>query len=109
MSYIITEECINCNACVEECPNDAIFEAGANWTLGQDSYSEGNAPQGFDAYWSGDYYYVVPGKCTECKGFYDQPQCVAVCPVDCIVPDPKRREDEATLIKKKEYLDTVGR
>jgi ferredoxin len=109
MSYIITEECINCNACVEECPNDAIFEAGANWTLGGESYGEGQGPQGFDYSWSSDYYYVVPGKCTECKGFYDEPQCVAVCPVDCIVPDPSRREEEAVLLKKKVYLDTVGR
>jgi ferredoxin len=109
MSYMITEECISCNACVEECPNDAIFEGGANWTLGQDSYGEGQAPPDFDANWSADYYYVVPGKCTECKGFYDEPQCISVCPVDCIIPDPSHTEDETVLLKKKEYLDSVGR
>ena len=109
MSYTITEECINCNACVEECPNDAIFEGGANWTLGDNAFGEGEAPEGIEGYFSADYYYVVPGKCTECKGFYDEPQCVAVCPVDCIVTDPNRQEDEAALLKKKEYLDTVGR
>jgi len=55
-------------ACVEECPNDAIFEGGANWTLGDNSFGEGQAPDGIEGNWSGDYYYVVPGKCTECKG-----------------------------------------
>jgi ferredoxin len=109
MSYIITEECINCNACVEECPNDAIFEGGANWTLGDKSFGDGESFEGIEGNFSSDFYYVVPGKCTECKGFYDEPQCVAVCPVDCIVPDPNRKEEEAVLLKRKEYLDQVGR
>ena len=26
MSLLITEECINCGACLPECPNEAIFE-----------------------------------------------------------------------------------
>ena len=34
-----------------------------------------------------DYYFIVTDKCTECKGFHDEPQCAAVCPVDCCVPD----------------------
>jgi ferredoxin len=109
MSYTITDECINCNACVEECPNDAIFEGGANWTLGDKSFGEGETFDGIEGNFSSDFYYVVPGKCTECKGFYDEPQCVAVCPVDCIVPDPNRKEEETALLKRKEYLDTVGR
>jgi ferredoxin len=103
MSYRITEECINCNACVEECPNDAIYEGGQNWSLGGTEHAEG------DGFISADYYYVVPEKCTECKGFFDEPQCVNVCPVDCCIPDPDHVEDEAALLKRKEYLDTVGR
>ncbi|RPI18498.1 MAG: 4Fe-4S dicluster domain-containing protein [Ignavibacteriae bacterium] len=109
MSYKITEECISCNACVEECPNDAIYEGGSNWTLGDQTFGEGEAPEGFQAAFSSDYYYVVPGKCTECKGFYDEPQCVGVCPVDCCVPDENYTEDEAALLSKKDYLDQVGR
>jgi ferredoxin len=33
---------------------------------------------------SDEVYYIV-GKCTECKGFHDEPQCAAVCPVDCCI------------------------
>ena len=109
MAYRITEDCINCNACIEECPNDAIFEGGQNWTLGDKSFGPGETFEGIEGYYSGDYYYVVPGKCTECKGFYNEPQCIAVCPVDCIIQDPAHVEDESILLKKKEYLDQVGR
>ena len=35
-----------------------------------------------------EFYYIVSGKCTECKGFHEEPQCAAVCPVDCCIPDP---------------------
>ena len=35
-----------------------------------------------------DTYYIVSDKCTECVGFHDEPQCAAVCPVDCCVDDP---------------------
>ena len=31
MSIIITDECINCGACEPECPNNAIYEGGAEW------------------------------------------------------------------------------
>jgi ferredoxin len=44
---------------------------------------------------SDEVYYIVPGKCTECKGFHDEPQCAAVCPVDCI-PDDEHVETEET-------------
>ncbi len=26
MAYIITDDCVNCGACISECPNDAISE-----------------------------------------------------------------------------------
>ena len=59
MSLIISDECINCDVCEPECPNGAISQ--------------------------GDEIYVIdPSKCTECVGHYDTPQCVEVCPVDCI-------------------------
>jgi ferredoxin len=110
MAIMITSECINCGACEPECPNTAIYEGGASWSLGGKSYNEGDAaPSGATEFFSNDYFYIVPDKCTECKGFHDEPQCAAVCPVDCCVPDPKHVEDEAILLKRKEYLDSLGR
>ena len=53
--------CTACSACEPECPNVAIREKGGT-------------------------YVIDPKKCTECEGHYDEPQCIAVCPVDgCIV------------------------
>ena len=37
--------------------------------------------------------WIVPDKCTECKGFHDEPQCAAVCPVDCCVDDEDNVDD----------------
>lgn len=112
MAIIITDECINCGACEPECPNTAIYEGGANWTwsggthlqqveLEDGSVLAGDAPQ---EPVSNDFYYIVPGKCTECKGFHEEPQCAAVCPVDCCVPDPDYEETEEELLTKKAWL-----
>lgn len=110
MAIMITEECINCGACEPECPNTAIYEGGQEWELAGTTYGDGDkAPSGAEEFFSGDFFYIVPDKCTECKGFHDEPQCAAVCPVDCCVPDPKHEEDEETLLKRKDYLDGIGR
>ncbi len=110
MAIKITEECINCGACEPECPNNAIYEGGNDWEYAGNSYGEGAAaPSGANGFYSSDYFYVVPDKCTECKGFHDAPQCQEVCPVDCCVQDPDHTEDEATLLAKKETLDGLGR
>lgn len=53
---------------------------------------------------SDDYYYIVTDKCTECKGFHEEPQCAAVCPVDCCVPDEDHVESEDQLLAKKAFL-----
>jgi ferredoxin len=53
---------------------------------------------------SDEYYYIVPDKCTECTGFHEEPQCAAVCPVDCCVPDPDHVETKDSLLEKKEKL-----
>ncbi len=90
MSTMITEECINCGACEPECPNTAIYEGGAQWQNGGDSQPA----------LSQDIYFIVPEKCTECVGFFDQEQCAAVCPVDCCVPNPDDPETEEQLIAK---------
>ena len=114
MAIIITDECINCGACEPECPNTAIYDAGVEWfysdgtdlkgaiTLpGTGENMEADAKQ---APVSDEFYYIVPEKCTECTGFHEEPQCAAVCPVDCCVPDPDNEEDEQTLIGKKEWM-----
>lgn len=75
MALIINEECINCDVCEPECPNGAIS--------------------------MGDEIYVIdPAMCTECVGHFDTPQCVEVCPVDCIVKDPAHVETEEQLMEK---------
>jgi ferredoxin len=90
MATFITEECINCGACEPECPNTAIYAGGAQYDLAGGKH---------DAI-SNDFYYIVPEKCTECVGHFDQEQCAAVCPVDCCVPDPNRPETEDALFAR---------
>ena len=48
--------------------------------------------------------YIVPEKCTECVGHFDQEQCAAVCPVDCCVPDPNHVETEEQLFERATIL-----
>lgn len=110
---MITDECINCGACEPECPNNAIYEGGVEWSIAEGTTVEGpytleggvevdaNDEQ---APISDDYYYISPDKCTECKGFHEEPQCAAVCPVDCCVDDPERRESDEVLLKRKDLL-----
>jgi ferredoxin len=107
MSIHITTDCINCGACLPECPNNAIFEGGAEWEFKGSTYGENDATEsGKTGFWSADYYYVVPDLCTECKGFHDTPQCQSVCPVECCLPNPELEETEDVLLKRKEYIDT---
>ena len=113
MAIIITDECINCGACEPECPNNAIYEGGVEWR-----YADGTSLKGIVNLLDGrevdtgedqapiedDYYYIVPDKCTECMGFHEEPQCAAVCPVDCCVPDPDRKETEEVLLGRQAFL-----
>jgi len=113
MAIKITDECINCGACEPECPNTAIYEGGIEWAI-----SDGNTVTGDYTLETGqvvdakamqspveeDYYYISPDKCTECQGFHEEPQCAAVCPVDCCVPDEDRVETVEQLLDKKARL-----
>ena len=83
MALLITDECINCDVCEPECPNQAI-------SMGV------------------DFYQIDPAKCTECVGYFDKSQCVKVCPVDCIVPDPDHKESRDQLEAKFQRLVQVG-
>jgi len=113
MAIIITDECINCGACEPECPNNAIYEGAEDW-----NYAEGTAVKGKIVLPNGkqvdadtmqepvddEVYFIVPDKCTECKGFHEEPQCAAVCPVDCCIPDEKNVETEKALLAKKAFM-----
>ena len=75
MSLFITDECINCDVCEPECPNNAISQGP-------------------------EIYEIAPELCTECVGHFDVPQCVEVCPVECIPKDPDNVETESELQAK---------
>lgn len=84
MALLITDECINCDVCEPECPNNAISQ-------GEEIYE------------------IEPSRCTECVGHFDRPQCQEVCPVDCIVLNPQHVESRdqlqlkyAALMREKE-------
>ena len=82
MALMITDECINCDVCEPECPNQAI-------SMGP------------------EFYVIDPRKCTECVGHFDEPQCVQVCPVSCIPINPAHIETREQLMAK--YLQLQGR
>ena len=72
MALMITDECINCDVCEPECPNQAI-------SMGAEIYE------------------INPDKCTECVGHFDEPQCVQVCPGACIPVNPAQVETREVL------------
>ena len=94
MALLITEDCIACNACEAECPNIAIYNAGEPYQY------DGEEKEAL----SEDFTYIVPEKCTECVGYYDEPQCVEACPTEAIIMDPEREETKEELMAKKEKL-----
>jgi len=81
MALYITDECINCDVCEPECPNEAIYQ-------GEEIYE------------------INPSLCTECVGHFDDQQCVIVCPVECIFVDPKHTESKDELYAR--YLRLTG-
>jgi ferredoxin len=75
MALRINDTCVNCDVCAPVCPNEAIH-------LGELIYE------------------IDPGRCTECVGHHEEPQCVVVCPVECIDPDAAHPEDREQLLAK---------
>lgn len=113
MAIIITDECINCGACEPECPNTAIYEGAQDWKYREGTNLKGSVvlPNGkkvnaddLQEPVSDEIYFIVADKCTECKGFHDEPQCAAVCPVDCCVPDDNHVETEEELLTKQKFM-----
>jgi len=72
MALLITDECINCDVCEPECPNQAISQGA-------------------------EIYEIDPARCTECVGHFDEAQCVVVCPVDCIIVNAEQVETREQL------------
>lgn len=113
MAIKITDECINCGACESECPNTAIYEGGDDWRHADGTSLKGdivltngkeaNAEETQEPV-SDELYYIAADKCTECMGFHEEPQCAAVCPVDCCVPDDEHVESEETLLGKQSFM-----
>lgn len=81
MALYITEQCINCDVCEPECPNDAIYQGEI-------------------------IYEIEASKCTECVGHFKTEQCVVICPVDCILVDPNFQESRQQLATK--YSELTG-
>lgn len=79
MSLLINQLCINCDVCAPACPNEAIRQ-------GETIYE------------------INPGRCTECIGHFDEPQCVVVCPVECIFVDAAAPESHEQLLAKYQLL-----
>ena len=79
MAYKISEECLSCGVCEPECPNQAISMEDVA-------------------------YQIDPERCTECVGFFDEAQCVSVCPNGAPGPDPANKESKDSLLAKKNKL-----
>jgi ferredoxin len=84
MALMITDDCINCDVCEPECPNDAI-------SMGPEIYV------------------IEPTRCTECVGHFDEPQCVQVCPVSCIPIHPQHIENSDDLWDKYRRLQQLAK
>jgi ferredoxin len=81
MALMITDECINCDVCEPVCPNNAIYQGKIIFE-------------------------IDPKRCTECVGHFPEPQCVSVCPVNCIPVDPNHTETQEELLQK--YQELTG-
>ena len=80
MALKITDQCINCDVCEPECPNQAI-------SMGP------------------EFYVIDARRCTECVGHFEAPQCREVCPVDCIPLDLEHVETREALLEKYRRLE----
>lgn len=83
MALLINDLCVNCDVCAPACPNTAI-------AMGPEIYE------------------IDPARCTECQGHFEEPQCMLVCPVECIAKDPAHPESEEELMQKYRLLTGVA-
>jgi ferredoxin len=83
MALKILDTCVNCDVCEPVCPNQAISMGAA-------------------------IYEIAPSRCTECVGHFDVPQCVEVCPVECILNDEQHPESRDELLQKYRILGATA-
>ena len=62
MALKIVEPCVNCFACLEVCPSEAIMEAKPHFL-------------------------IEAKKCSECEGDFADPQCASICPIEGAILD----------------------
>ena len=87
MAVIIGDICINCGACIDECPVEAIVDEDDNPT-GEETY------------------YVCPDKCVECVGHHDEPACATACPTEgCITWDMPFTAENKEFFAGANYID----
>ncbi len=67
MALSITDRCVNCYACLDVCPSNAISQD----------------PKQF---------HIDALACTECTGHYADPQCASICPVERALLDGEGHE-----------------
>ena len=79
MATTIIDDCINCGACEDECPNGAI-------SMGEEIFV------------------IDPTLCTECVGHHGEQMCAAACPPEACVPDPERVETEEVLFARAQKI-----
>jgi len=60
MALRITSPCVSCWACLDVCPNDAIYADRPHFMIDE-------------------------RHCTECLGDHAEPQCAAICPIACAI------------------------
>lgn len=76
MAYMITAECVNCGACEQECPVQAIHPEA-------------------------DQYVINPTICVDCEGYFETARCKWACPVNACVPErPDYLVKAATMVNK---------
>ena len=66
---VITDECINCAACVDECEHNAIYNAGEGYSVNGNSFPAV----------SEEHTYIAPELCNNCG------TCKETCAVDAII------------------------
>ena len=84
LSQLSTEERNEIISFYEDRFNNAIYEGGVEWSWaggtdlsGSVTLQDGSNVDADEIQEpvSDEFYYIVPGKCTECNGFHEEPQC----------------------------------
>ncbi|MCX7877260.1 MAG: 4Fe-4S dicluster domain-containing protein [Ignavibacteria bacterium] len=104
MALKITDICNNCGLCEIVCPYEAIYPKKYNWRRIETKYLSFCEDKSFyDDFYSDKHFYIVPLKCTGCRGIYDMPRCIQICPVSAIEYEETNGGDDCS--ERKQQLD----